>query len=114
MHELGVVFHIINEVEKVASENNVTKVNKITLEVGEVSTIVIDYFKECFDWAKAKSEYLKECELNLIVLQALSYCEDCQNSYSTTKYGKICPNCQSKHTYLITGDQVSIKDIEVI
>ena len=48
MHELGVVFHIVDEVEKVAKENNVKHIFKVTLEIGEVSTIVPDYFRDCF------------------------------------------------------------------
>ena len=114
MHELGVVFHVVKEVEKVAEENKVNKVTKVTLEVGEVSTIVPDYFKECFEWSKKRTTYMKECELNLIVVQATSYCNDCKKAYSTTKYGKECPNCKSKNTYLVSGEQVSIKDIEVL
>ena len=36
MHELGVVFHIIKKVDKIASENKVEHVNSVTLEIGEV------------------------------------------------------------------------------
>lgn len=36
MHELGVVFYVIDDVEKVAKENNVQRVHSVTLEVGEV------------------------------------------------------------------------------
>ena len=33
MHELGVTFHIMNHLEKVAAENKVTHVRKVTLEL---------------------------------------------------------------------------------
>ena len=36
MHELGVTFHIMDHLEKVAAENKVTHVRKVTLELGEV------------------------------------------------------------------------------
>ena len=41
MHELGVTFHIMDHLEKVAAENKVTHVRKVTLELGEVSTGVM-------------------------------------------------------------------------
>ena len=40
MHELGIVFSIINSVENVAKENNVKHVDVVELEIVEVSTIV--------------------------------------------------------------------------
>ena len=113
MHELGVVSHIIREVETVAKENNVSKVISLTLEVGEVSTIVPELFKDCFEWSKKKTEYMQECELNLVILAAVTYCQDCGETYSTTKHGKTCPHCGSNKTYLITGNEVTIKDIQV-
>ena len=36
MHELGIVVHVIDMVEKAAEENHVHKVMKLDLEVGEV------------------------------------------------------------------------------
>ena len=52
MHELGIVLNVIDRVEEIAKENNVKKVTKLTLEIGEVSSIVPSYFSDCFEWAK--------------------------------------------------------------
>ena len=40
MHELGVTFHIMDHLEKVAVENKVTHIRKVTLELGKVSTLI--------------------------------------------------------------------------
>ena len=114
MHELGIVFHVIKEAEKVATENNVKEVVSLTLEVGEVSGVVLDYFHDCFEWAKKRSEFMKNCKLKTIVIEGLSYCKTCKETFKTTAHGKVCPHCGSKDTYLITGDQINIKDIQVI
>ena len=45
MHELGIVLHVIDQVEELAKENNVSKVTRLTLEVGEVSSIVRRIFR---------------------------------------------------------------------
>ena len=113
MHELGIVFNITKQIDEIAKENKVNKVTSLTVEVGEVSTVVPEYFKDCFEWAKKKTEYLKDCKLNLVVLSALSYCEDCKQTYNTVQYGKTCPHCKSEHTYLVTGNEVKMKQIEV-
>ena len=43
MHELGVTLHILDHVEGVAAANNVTRVSKVVLELGEVSTVIGSY-----------------------------------------------------------------------
>ena len=54
MHELGVTFHIMDHLEKVAAENEVTKITKVTLELGEVSTVIESYLTNCWKWAAKK------------------------------------------------------------
>lgn len=73
MHELGIVLHVIDQVEELAKENNVSKVTRLTLEVGEVSSIVPSYFSDCFEWAKKKTEYMQDTELEMIILGGVSY-----------------------------------------
>ena len=113
MHELGIVMKVVEQVEKVAEDNNVAKVTKLNMEVGEVSSIVPELFRDCFEWAKKRTQHLKETELNLIVLEGISYCRDCKKTYKTTEFAKKCPHCGSDDTYLVTGNEINIRDIEV-
>ena len=39
--------------------------------------------------------------------------EDCKKNYETIKFGKICPFCGSKYTYLLKGNETNIKEITV-
>lgn len=114
MHELGIVMQVIDQVEQVAAENDVTKVQKLRMEVGEVSSVVPELFTDCFDWAKKKTKYMQEAQLEIIILKGISYCQDCKQTYETTAYAKQCPHCGSHRTYLVTGNEINIKDIEVI
>lgn len=113
MHELGVVFHVIKKVEEVAAENNITEINSVTLQIGEVSTVIEQYLRKCWKWAtEKKSELLIGTELIVEVIPAVSYCEGCHQTFETVKHGKICPNCQSPNTYLLQGKEFMIKEIE--
>ncbi len=114
MHELGIVMHMIGQVERVAGENGVGQVTKINMEVGEVSSVVPELFADCFEWAKKKTRYLRQAELELIILEGVSYCQDCKQTYKTTEFAKKCPHCGSERTYLVTGNEINIRDIEVI
>lgn len=112
MHELGVVFHILDDLEKLAKENNVKKINSVTLELGEVSTVIPSYLTNCFRWAADKRELFKGAKLNIETIQAITYCDNCGSDYSTMQYGKICPKCNSDKTWLLRGSEFMIKEIE--
>ena len=54
MHELGIVFHMIKTVERIAEENVLTSVSSVTLELGEVSGVVPHELTSCWNWAAAQ------------------------------------------------------------
>ena len=113
MHELGVVFHVIKKVEEVAKENDITEIKSVTLEIGEVSTVIEDYLRKCWKWSvEKKSDLLKDTELIVEKIKAVTFCEDCEETYATVDYGKKCPHCGSDRTYLLTGNEFNIKEIE--
>ena len=92
MHELGVTFHIMDHLEKVAAENKVTHVRKVTLELGEVSTVIESYLQNCWTWAAKKRPLFDESELVVETLPALTYCEDCKQTYPTVKHTLYSPS----------------------
>ena len=107
------VFHIIKDLKKVAKENNVEKISKVTLELGEVSTVIPHYLTDCWKWASAKEDLLSGAELEIETITAVTYCEDCGREYATVEYGKTCPHCGSGRTWLLRGSEFMIKEIEV-
>ena len=113
MHELGIVTHVAKTIDQLAEENHLTKISSVTLQVGEVSGIMTDYFTDCWNWFKKKHQILKDSELILETIPAVTYCEDCRETYETVKYGIICPHCGSEHTYLVQGNETVIKEIAV-
>lgn len=114
MHELGVVFHVIDDVKEIANKNNVKHVNSVTLQIGTVTGIIDYYLEDCWKWAVSKHEIMTDCKLKIEKIKAITHCEDCGKDYNTIVYGKTCPNCKSGNTYLIQGNEFMIKDMEVI
>ena len=102
MHELGIVFHIIDSIEEVGRQNKLRRVSTVTLELGEVSGVVHTYLEDCWHWAAARSQ----------LLPAVTLCEDCGSTYATVEHGKTCPFCQSPRTHLVSGNEINIKEIE--
>lgn len=112
MHELGLVTHVVRTIEDLSKEEQLTEVASVTLEIGEVSGVIPDYLTDCWNYFRAKSELLKEAELKIQEIPAVTICENCQKTYSTLEYKKICPHCGSESTYLVAGNEFNIKEIE--
>lgn len=113
MHELGIVFYIIRDVKQAAEENGVSHVNAVVMNIGEVSTIVPDYLTDCWRWAADKEDMLRGCELRIHTIPAVTHCDGCGGEYATVEHGRTCPLCGSENTWLLRGNEVEIKEIEV-
>lgn len=114
MHELGTIVYVIDTVEKICKEQELTKVGSVTLQVGEVSAIIPEYLIDYWNWARKNTTFLQEAELKIEEIKAVTYCQECKKTYETVKYGKECPYCQSMNTFLVTGNEYAIKEIEAM
>ena len=113
MHELGLINYVVKEVSRIAEEQNVTKVTSVTLQFGEVSGIVTSYLHEYWTWYTKKFPMFEGAALKTEEIPAVTWCDDCKTTYSTVAYGKTCPRCGSGHTWLLRGNEMMIKEIEV-
>ena len=113
MHELGIVFYIIRDVKQTAEENGVSRVSAVVMDIGEVSTVVPEYLTDCWRWAADKEDLLRGSELRINIIPAVTFCETCGKEYGTVPNGRTCPWCGSAKTFLLRGNEVEIKEIEV-
>lgn len=113
MHELGVVFHCIKEINAIAAENGVDRISSVTIQIGEVSTVIPYYFEDCWNWAVKKETVLKDASVVIEKIDAITHCNGCGQNYPTVEYGKKCPYCGSDDTFLVTGNEIMIKEIQV-
>ena len=109
---MGIVTHLAKTLEEMAEENHITNYGSVTLEVGEVSGVMTELFTDFWDYYKQKHPVIKNCELKLETIHAVTFCSDCEKNYPTVKYGRTCPYCGSENTWLITGNETIIKEVE--
>ena len=118
MHELSVVFSVMKDVTEVAKENNAPHISSVTIQLGKVSGGIPSYLKDCWNWAVDRSkdktdDVIRRAELIIEPIEAITFCEDCKQTYDTIKYAKVCPHCGSENTYLYQGNEFLIKEIQV-
>ncbi len=113
MHEMGIILHLAKSLEETAEQEKIKKITRVTLEVGEVSGIMTDYFVDCWNYFRKRHPVLDAAELELETIPAVTFCGSCEKTYPTVQYGRTCPYCQSGETWLIQGNECIIKEIEV-
>ena len=111
MHEMGIVLHLARTLDETAEEQHLSRIGSVTLEVGEVSGIILDYFTDCWDYFKGRHPVLKDSVLKIEQIPAVTWCNACKTTYPTVQYGKTCPNCGSGETWLQQGNEMNIKQI---
>ena len=114
MHELGIVFEIQKRVSAVAAENGLalSDIAQVVVEVGEASTIVPRYLKECWPAATDGTE-MESAELVVELIVARVQCKKCQTVYEYLKNDKKCPNCGAWECVMVSGQEFNIKEIAV-
>ena len=110
MHELGIVYEVIKVVDSFSKENNLRKVDKIVLEIGQLSQAIPRFIEECYPAAVSETAY-EDTKLEIIVLPANAKCTDCSTVYNIIDHRKICPTCNGEAYDLISGQEFTIKEI---
>lgn len=112
MHELGIVFHAIDQLERLAVEKGLTEIASVTMEFGEVSGVIPHEIEACWNWSvKKRSTHLLSAKLHIETIPAVTFCSTCQKEYPTVEHGRTCPFCNSADTYLVQGNEINIKEV---
>lgn len=110
MHELGIVYEVIKIVDRFSKENNITKVDKIVLEIGRLSQAIPRFVEECYPAAVDETVY-EETKLEIVVVPAYGRCKECNDVYDIIEYRKVCPLCKGEDYEIISGQEFNIKEI---
>ena len=112
MHELGIVFHMIDLLEEVGRENRLISISRVTLRLGEVTGVIPHYLSDCWRWAADRTDLLTGAQLEVVPVKAVTVCNACGRTSPTLEYGKTCPHCSSPDTELLHGLEIEVESVE--
>jgi hydrogenase nickel incorporation protein HypA/HybF len=110
MHELGIMINVVETVEDIAKENGLTQIEKLVLQIGELSSVIPRFAEACYP-AAIDGTMLKNTKLEIEVLPGNCLCSNCKEVFNLIANNKICPNCQSEEWELLSGREFMIKEI---
>ena len=112
MHEVGIISSMLKTIEKVMEQEQLTHVEKIVLQVGELSGVVPHYMEECFPAAVYKTRF-QDTKLEMEVIPGIIRCEECGSEFNGYKFDLQCPRCRCKtRTTPLSGRELIIKEIQ--
>ena len=112
MHEVGIISAMLKTIEAVMEEEHLTKVEKIVLQVGELSGVLPHYMQECFPAAVYKTRF-QDTKLELDIVPGIARCKRCGLEFNGLKYDLTCPACGNRHDFeRLSGDELIIKEIQ--
>ena len=110
MHELGLTDALLRTVRDIAKKEELTHVEKITLEIGELSGVVPRYMYDCWQAVIDGTEYA-DTELVIETVPGIASCMDCDGEFRIDVNDLRCPFCGSHNLTPVSGRDMTVKEI---
>ena len=111
MHELGLTDALLRMVRDVVKQEELTHVEKITLEIGELSGVVPRYMADCWTAVIDGTEF-QETKLVIETVPGIASCMDCDGEFRIDVNDLRCPRCGSRSITPVSGRDMTVKEIE--
>jgi hydrogenase nickel incorporation protein HypA/HybF len=110
MHELGIMYHVVEQVLRIAADNGLTEVDTLVLQVGELSSVIPRYLETCYRPA-VDGTLLEKTKLSIEVLPANGLCAACGKVFGLVEHHRTCPHCGGGAYETLSGSEFYIKEI---
>jgi len=107
MHELSLMMGIVDQLRKSAAENNIRKISKVMLVVGEMTMAVPDALQFAFETFK-EEELFKDAVLEIRKEPVRGECKDCHHTFGVEDFAFVCPKCSSPNVRIASGRELYI------
>jgi len=111
MHEVSIIQNVIKIVTQKALESKLTRINKVSLRIGELSGVMPESLNFAFE-SCIQGTMLEESKLGIENVSALGRCEECNLEFPIGHFHKLCPICNKFCTSIVRGYELYVDTIE--
>ena len=113
MHEMGIAMEIVDIAKaSIPADMQGAKIRCVNLKVGQLSAIVPDSLRFCFDLV-IKDTPLDGAELAIEELPVVARCKACRTEWTVTEAVFTCTQCNSGNIDILSGRELDITSIEI-
>lgn len=113
MHELSVCLSLLEEVKRVAAENNADGVARIVVTIGPLSGVEAPLLRNAFPLAVAGT-LAEDADLEIETAEIIVRCTACSAETQAKVNRLLCGECGDYRTNLVSGDEMILKQVELI
>lgn len=113
MHEMSIVEGIRTAIEESARANGFSKVTRVRLEIGRLAGVERAALDFAFD-VVLRGSLAEGAEVQIFDIPGQAACFDCGKTVEIDHRLDICPECGGTRLLVQGGDEMRIKDLEVL
>jgi len=113
MHEMSLAVALIDLVNEHAAAARADRVTRLVVEIGALSHVDAHALRFAID-AAAHGGPAEGATLEFLEPTGTAYCLDCEMSLSISSRGAPCPRCGGAKLLVQGGDEMRLKEMEVI
>ena len=112
MHEMSIALSLLDIIRDEMLKNNAKVLKSVRVHIGQLTAIVPDSLSFCFD-VMTKGTELEGAKLILEIIPLVGHCYSCDKDFQIDDYAFACPYCQSTDIKVISGEELSVVEMEV-
>jgi len=111
MHEVSIAQGLMKILEDETKKHDVSRVKRVHLRIGELSTCVPDALTFAFE-VVSEGTVAEGAELKIEVVPAKGRCDKCDIEFDVDSAMFLCPQCGGIAAEIVSGKELDIAEIE--
>ena len=112
MHEMSIVQSLIDILQEEMTRHQASVLKSVRLHIGELSAIVPSSLSFCFE-VITKGTSMEGAKLNMDIIPLKGLCRQCRETFEVKDYVFECPYCHATDIDTVSGQDLSIVEMEV-
>ena len=113
MHEMALTQSVVEIAIEEARKAGAARVTRISLDIGRLSAVVPEAMRFCFA-AIAAGTAAEGAALDIAELDGAGWCLDCGKTVPLNERFGPCPDCAGYKVQMTGGDEMKIRELEVV
>ena len=113
MHEMSLCESVLQILEDSARAQGFSSVKRVWLEIGVLSCVEPEAMRFSFG-VVTRGSLAEKARLEIERVPATARCLSCLQDVTIHQYGDLCPACGSSDLQISGGDQLRVKELEVV
>ena len=113
MHEVALCQSLVDIIRDQQREKGFSRVRRVIVEVGVLGHVDPHALSFAFD-VEAKDSPAEDAVLEIEEIEGKAWCMDCSKLVLVQRRGDSCPECGSYGMIVEQGDELRLKELEVV